>query len=858
MSSLEKHPLSSLLTNPFLQLNPPKDIILSFLKDIYHTIMKRSNGKFNFYILQELIDIPLIIIEKIFNLINTDNTNILSLSNFTNGLYDLLFSEYSEKKISFLFDLLDFDKDGFILKCDVFLLLSHFHLFQNTDETVPQLELIIDNFFFTKRKMSKSDFISISTTDNSDIIMLLHLYIRVYCCFFGESELMFYVNNSNNTYKSFDKVDSIYNTEQMMCYFKHSSLDLRKYLDIVKVNINHNVISSSEFEDSIELDDLRIFEHEVNEMFQLINPSLISLKFDVHAATTNEGDVRKNKTVSMKKAEFYKTNTSNSGPINISHIGNAVGGVGVGNQCSSFVSKKSEETTTISSLFPCSYNKIKTISDTNDINNVTTNNNLNLTNTNHSHYLHLNFHSHSHSHNNTFIKSATCTNNNNKPLFPSNPQSNELYCFKSKNNVKTNIIIKLKLIGAFIFYFKLQNNVFIFKKIIPIFSLYPKKHKLYSSSNIQFSLKGTVFNYYKQYTFFTDNKSNVLDNFIHLMNTKNNVRDLTEQYEQKELLGKGKFGSVSLVEHKQTGKVYAVKTISKNTPIEEEYKINRWERSISVILSNINHINVIKCYDSFDNVSHSYFIYEYIKGSDLSVYAKDDLHKNNYTLSKRVDIIMNISFQIIKGVGYLHKFGIIHRDIKHTNILIQTKTQLIKIIDFGLSRVIPKYEYSTDPYGSLCFKAPELILQLPYNFKVDIWAIGITLYYLMYKAFPFENENKEQIKRGIVHDNIEFKVISEYSVFSSVNGDHRHKEGNSTGNNCVNNEDTEEDNYEYNSKVNNTYTSYCGKSVNDHSDNGNVCVLYALISDCLEKNVRDRPDIKYIVEKYLERNVKVK
>jgi hypothetical protein len=128
----------------------------------------------------------------------------------------------------------------------------------------------------------------------------------------------------------------------------------------------------------------------------------------------------------------------------------------------------------------------------------------------------------------------------------------------------------------------------------------------------------------------------------------------------------------------------------------------------------------------------------------------------------------------------------------------------------------------------------------------------------MYKAFPFENENKEQIKRSIVHDNVDFKVISEYSVFSSVNGDYKHKEGNNMGNNCVNNEDIEEDNCAYNSKVNNTYTSYCGKSANDHSDNGNVCVLYALISDCLEKNVRDRPDIKYIVEKYLERNVKVK
>ena len=80
----------------------------------------------------------------------------------------------------------------------------------------------------------------------------------------------------------------------------------------------------------------------------------------------------------------------------------------------------------------------------------------------------------------------------------------------------------------------------------------------------------------------------------------------------------------------------------------------------------------------------------------------------------------------------------------------------IKIIDFGLSKILGKYETTEEPYGSLCFKSPELIKHIPYDFKIDSWSIGCTIYYLIYKELPFEKGNKNQIKQSIISKNIIF------------------------------------------------------------------------------------------------------
>ena len=136
----------------------------------------------------------------------------------------------------------------------------------------------------------------------------------------------------------------------------------------------------------------------------------------------------------------------------------------------------------------------------------------------------------------------------------------------------------------------------------------------------------------------------------------------------------------------------------------------------------------------------------------------------------------------------------------------------LKIIDFGLSRILGKYELSNDPYGSLCFKAPELIEHLPYDFKVDIWAIGITIFYLVYKELPYEKGSKEEIKYNIVHEDIPFRRNNFITNFSYYDGSIKLK--------------------------------------NIDSNEIKSTILFSLMRDCLEKNPDLRPTIDQLSEKY--------
>ena len=176
------------------------------------------------------------------------------------------------------------------------------------------------------------------------------------------------------------------------------------------------------------------------------------------------------------------------------------------------------------------------------------------------------------------------------------------------------------------------------------------------------------------------------------------------------------------------------------------------------IIQNIHHPNLIKCYDMYENETQILFVYEYIHSGDVRKYMHDLKYNPS---SYNIDTILKIAMQMIEGILILHKYGIINRDIKTTNMMILVNSQMrksiianylgvtdiqvtyndmsditVKIIDFGLSRVLGKGEKSVDHYGSLCFKAPELIKNQPYDFKVDVWAVGIALYYLVYKTFP--------------------------------------------------------------------------------------------------------------------------
>ena len=224
----------------------------------------------------------------------------------------------------------------------------------------------------------------------------------------------------------------------------------------------------------------------------------------------------------------------------------------------------------------------------------------------------------------------------------------------------------------------------------------------------------------------------------------------SDLYEMKEVIGKGKFGVVNLGIHKKTGQQVAIKILNKvNIKTTEDKELVRIEIGI---LKLCHHPNIVRLLDHLENNDYIYIVTEYIEGGTLGHYFK----KKKFNFSERQ--ATNIMSQIASGVKYLHQYGIVHRDLKPDNIMItqQNEFGVIKIMDFGLSKIISPSEKMVEGYGTLSYVAPEVLLRTPYNREVDIWSLGVILFYMLSGHLPFRGSKEKEVAEKIVYDELEF------------------------------------------------------------------------------------------------------
>ncbi len=720
-----------------------KTIIVNFLTEIYATIYKRCNSVFDSYTFNEVINLPMIISDKIFSAL-TGEAKQLSLDDFSQGIYEIFFAPI-EDKAQFVFDVFDFNKNNYIQKDDVFLILAHFHLIENTTNSIYFLEDVINNFFGSNSSIKREEYINL-LSKNADIFVLMIIFINNYTTLIKDSELRQYKESMN--YEKFEnnnvKIDNYSENSSNNSLFEYQiSQKLLKYIQKVKLLDfdEYRAYDSTSEESFDDFEDLNNFEIDMQDCLQsLSKPKELEPKLF--------SDIQSTKRVNDKFAitlNPHENKLRNSG-ISIFSKANAYT-----NNLEMCLDKKG------SSSIETSYRNIY-----------------------------------------------------------QNGNKKEITVYKFKQGKKLDKKIKLVLVNYYIFYFKKSGNSYLFKKIIPIFSLFAKKHTIDNLTLLTFS--STLHNFDKQYSFICENEDDT-DKFFQWFNKNIHHKDINEYFSFKCELGKGKFGHVFLAERLKDKKLFAIKIVLKCNPTEEEYKINRWESTIFNCLHNIKNENVIKTIQRYESETKIFFVFEYVKGSDLKTYMKSNEYNQNIN---SLNNLLNITFQILKGVQCLHKYGIIHRDIKSANIMVSedylddtkgTPKNSVKIVDFGLSRILGKFEFSEDPYGSLCFKAPELIKHMKYNFKVDIWAVGITLFYIIYGELPFEKGGKEEIKNSIISEPVSYysnNIISDFNYIRDLG------------------------------EVDGIY-------------NTKSSVLYSIMKDCLEKKQDKRFNIEQLAEKYINK-----
>lgn len=130
-------------------------------------------------------------------------------------------------------------------------------------------------------------------------------------------------------------------------------------------------------------------------------------------------------------------------------------------------------------------------------------------------------------------------------------------------------------------------------------------------------------------------------------------------------------------------------------------------------------------------------VLEYCDGGNLLTY-QSKLKNKTFPLAEALEILV----EVMKGLRLVHEFNYIHRDIKSENVLIKTTegSRQFKIADFGFARPM-----NTGPASTICgtekYMAPEILKNLPYNRSVDIWALGILLFFMLFAEYPFKGHD---------------------------------------------------------------------------------------------------------------------
>ena len=201
-------------------------------------------------------------------------------------------------------------------------------------------------------------------------------------------------------------------------------------------------------------------------------------------------------------------------------------------------------------------------------------------------------------------------------------------------------------------------------------------------------------------------------------------------------LGKGHFGSVFLVTSKLTNKLYAMKEIQASK-YESQEELNQVEKEIK-LLENLRHPHVITYFNSFKEKGNIYIIIEYINGGSLEELLVENIKKKTRIEEKK---LWDLLIQSLSGLLYLHeKRKIIHRDIKPDNLLLDSEGHL-KISDFGVSAI--KSDEVDDLLkchgtvaGPIQFMAPEMCFGDAYDFKSDIYMLGLTFWFMASSTLP--------------------------------------------------------------------------------------------------------------------------
>ncbi|GLD95746.1 hypothetical protein PINS_up004424 [Pythium insidiosum] len=214
---------------------------------------------------------------------------------------------------------------------------------------------------------------------------------------------------------------------------------------------------------------------------------------------------------------------------------------------------------------------------------------------------------------------------------------------------------------------------------------------------------------------------------------------LPAYYVLEDVIGAGTTSKCYRCRRMTDGRIFACKVINKRRLAFDRPRrdvITRQLRREVEVLRQLDHPNIAKLEDSFENDTYMILIMELLEGGELfdTIIERGRLRESD---------AKHIAKSVLSAMAYMHAQGIVHRDIKPENLLLATSSTDsgpvdVKIIDFGFSKTLDSTQGTTCSFlGTGGYLAPEILQHQPYTAAVDMWAFGILLYMMLCGRLPF-------------------------------------------------------------------------------------------------------------------------
>lgn len=232
-----------------------------------------------------------------------------------------------------------------------------------------------------------------------------------------------------------------------------------------------------------------------------------------------------------------------------------------------------------------------------------------------------------------------------------------------------------------------------------------------------------------------------------------------DEYELGSVIGRGSTSTVYTCQKKTTGKTLAVKVIGEDQLRGEYANLETQFQTEIAALRACVHPNIIHLEDAVLSDGKLYLVTELLAGGELFDYV---VQKGTLSEAEAAAMLRDLTSAIV----YMHDKGIVHRDLKPENLLL-TSSKQIKIIDFGLSTILPEPDIQATSFlGTRGYLAPEMLKRKSYTKAVDLWALGIIAYILLCGCLPFDDDIA-QLSSPLITRKFELKYPSWASKLSA-------------------------------------------------------------------------------------------